>query len=97
MPRMPALVLRVFISSPGDVVEERKLARETLQALEGSHLLRGKMGFEIVAWDDEHAAAPMDARESPQVSVNRYTGRPADGHLTVLILWSRIRTGCRRD
>jgi hypothetical protein len=93
MPRMPArLVLRVFLSSPGDVVEERKLARDTLQALEGSHLLKGKMRFEIVAWDDEHAAAPMDARESPQVSVNRYTGSPADCDLTVLILWSRIGT-----
>ena len=40
---MPApLILRVFLSSPGDVVEERKLARQTLEALEGSHLLKGE-------------------------------------------------------
>ena len=50
------------------------------------------MRFEIVAWDDEHAAAPMDARETPQASVNRYTGRPADCDLTLVILWSRIGT-----
>jgi tetratricopeptide (TPR) repeat protein len=85
-------VLRVFLSSPGDLVEERKLAREALEALEASHLLRGKMRFEIVAWDDEHAAAPMDARETPQISVNRYTGRPADCDLTLVFLWSRIGT-----
>ena len=87
-----ALVLRVFLSSPGDVVEERKLAREALEALEGSHLLRGKLRFEIVAWDDERAAAPMDARETPQASVNRYSGRPADCDLTLVILWGRIGT-----
>lgn len=87
-----ALVLRVFLSSPGDVVEERKLAREALEALEGSHLLRGKLRFEIVAWDDEHAAAPMDARETPQAAVNRYSGRPADCDLTLVILWGRIGT-----
>ena len=86
------LVLRVFLSSPGDVGAERKLARETLQALEGSHLLKGKIRFEIVAWDDEHAAAPMDARETPQASVNRYTGRPANCDLTLVVLWSRIGT-----
>ena len=50
------------------------------------------MRFDIVAWDDEHAAAPMDARETPQASVNRYTGRPADCDLTLVVLWSRIGT-----
>jgi tetratricopeptide (TPR) repeat protein len=85
-------VLRVFLSSPGDVGEERKLAREVLEALEGSHLLKGKVRFELVAWDDEHAAAPMDAGETPQASVNRYTGRPRDCDLTLVILWSRIGT-----
>ena len=86
------LTLRVFLSSPGDVGEEREIARGVIEALEGSHLLKGKVRFEIVAWDDAHAAAPMDARETPQASVNRYTGRPAECDLTVVILWSRIGT-----
>jgi hypothetical protein len=86
------LNLRVFLSSPGDVAEDRRLAREVMQALERSHLLRGRVRFEIVAWDDEHAAAPMDARETPQASVNRYTGCPADCDLTLVILWNRIGT-----
>ncbi len=92
-----SLNLRVFLSSPGDVAEERRLAREVMQALEGSHLLRGRVRFEIVAWDDHHAAAPMDARETPQASVNRYTGRPADCDLTLVILWSRIGTCLPQD
>jgi predicted negative regulator of RcsB-dependent stress response len=87
-----SLTLRVFLSSPGDVAEERGIARSVMEELEGGHLLKGKVRFEIAAWDDAHAAAPMDARETPQASVNRYTGRPADGDLTVVIVWSRIGT-----
>jgi len=86
------LTLRAFISSPGDVAEERDLARQVIEALQGSHLLRGRVHFEVVAWDDQYASAPMDARQTPQASVNLYTGRPADCDLTLVILWSRIGT-----
>lgn len=86
------LTLRVFLSSPGDVAEERKRARQVIEALANSHLLRGRVHLETVGWDDEHASAPLDARETPQVSVNRYTGRPSECDLTVVILWSRIGT-----
>ena len=86
------LTLRVFLSSPGDVEEEREVAREVMKALEGGHLLKDKVRFEVVAWDDAHAAAPMDARATPQASVNRYTGCPADCDLTLVILWSRLGT-----
>jgi hypothetical protein len=63
--RMAALfprTFRVFLSSPGDVAEERNRARDVVEALERSHLLRGKVRFDVVAWDDPHASAPMDAR-----------------------------------
>lgn len=86
------LNLRVFLSSPGDLPEERRLARQVIEALGRSHLLRGRIRFEVVGWDDEHASAPMDAGETPQTSVNRYTGRPAQCDLTLVILWSRIGT-----
>jgi hypothetical protein len=86
------LTLRVFVSSPGDVLEERRLACAVIEKLERGHLLRGKVHFEIVAWDDGKAAVPMDARETPQDSVTRYVGRPSDCDLTLVILWSRIGT-----
>jgi hypothetical protein len=84
--------LRVFLSSPGDVAEERRLAREVMSELERSHLLRGRIRFDVVAWDDAYAATPMDAGQSPQESVNRFAGRPADCDLTILIIWSRLGT-----
>lgn len=89
---MSPITLRIFLSSPGDVADERKRAREVMKALENGHLLRGKVRFEIVDWDDPQARTPMDARETPQDSVNRYAGRPSDCDLTVVILWSRIGT-----
>jgi hypothetical protein len=90
--RTPPLTLRVFISSPGDVDEERRAAREVMEALEAGHLLRDRVRFVIRAWDDVRAATPMDARVPPQESVNRFLGRPADCDLTLVILWSRLGT-----
>lgn len=84
--------IRVFLSSPGDVAEERRLAIDTMRALEDSPLLRDRVNLQVIAWDDPVASAPLDARETPQASVNRWTGRPADCDLTVVILWSRLGT-----
>jgi hypothetical protein len=86
------LMLRVFLSSPGDVVEERGIARDVLRALESSHLLRERIRFDIVDWGDPYAATPLNASETPQASVNRYNRRPSECDLTLVILWSRLGT-----
>lgn len=86
------LTIRVFLSSPGDVAEERRIAVETLRTLEDSPLLRERVNLLVVAWDGPVAAAPLDARETPQASVNRWAGRPADCDLTIVILWGRLGT-----
>src|SRR5262245_57310861 len=86
------LTLRVFLSSPGDVVEERRLARDVIERLGHSHLLGDRVQFQVVAWDDDRAAVPMDAQETPQASVNRFVGRPSECDLTIVVLWSRLGT-----
>lgn len=86
------LNLTLFVSSPGDVAEERAAVRRVITELESGHLLRGKVNFRVVAWDDPQAASPMEAGVTPQDSVNRYTGRPSDCDLTLVILWGRIGT-----
>jgi len=86
------LTLKVFLSSPGDVAEERRLAVETVRTLEDSPLLRERVNLIVVAWDDPVAGSPLDARETPQSSVNRWSGRPADCDLTIVVLWSRLGT-----
>ena len=84
--------LRVFLSSPGDVAEERQLAREVLQSLQRQPLLNGRVTIEVVSWDDPDAPAPMFATLTPQEAVNRGLPKPSECDLTVVILWSRMGT-----
>jgi hypothetical protein len=89
--------LRVFLSSPGDVADERRIAREVIDAVARQTLLKGRVTFEVIAYDDPDAPAPMSAKETPQTSVNRYSGRPADCDLTIVILWSKLGTPLPAD
>ena len=43
--------LRVFVSSPGDVADERAIARQIVEDLPYDPFLRGRMTTEVVAWD----------------------------------------------
>jgi len=63
-----------------------------MRALEDSPLLRERVNLVVVAWDDPVAGSPLDARETPQSSVNRWSGRPAECDLTIVVLWSRLGT-----
>ena len=86
-------VLRVFLSSPGDVTDERALARHLLKdELPYEAFLRGRVMFEPVSWDDPAAPVPMQADRTPQETVNRSRPRPSECDFVVIILWSRLGT-----
>lgn len=87
--------LKVFVSSPGDVPEERAVARQMLATLQNDARWAGLFTFQPVMWDDPQAPAPLEANVTPQASVNWYKGRPAECQLTVVILAGRI--GSRPD
>ncbi len=97
MTRGDPLHLRVFLSSPGDVAEERRIAREVIDAVARQPLLKGRVSFEVITYDDPDSPAPMSATETPQSSVNRYSGRPSDCDLTIALLWSRLGTPLPAD
>ena len=86
-------MLRIFLSSPGDVAEERSLARELIDSVlpKLAHL-RERVKLELVAWDDPAARIPMLATETPQDSVNAARPRPATCDIVIVILWSRMGT-----
>lgn len=86
------LRLRVFLASPGDVSNERALAREVLGQLPYDPLLRGKVEFEIVAWDQPGAGVPMLATMTPQAAIEAGLPKPSDCDIVVVILWSRMGT-----
>lgn len=84
------LHLKIFLSSPDDVADERDLARKLIkEELPYDPLLRGKITFDVFSWDDPAAGVPLLANMTPQEAVNR-VDRPATCDITVVILWSRL-------
>lgn len=90
-PNVP--LVRIFLSSPGDVAEERGVAREFIKnELPYRPAFRGRVAIELIAWDDPAARIPMLATETPQESVNAGRPRPATCEIVIVILWARMGT-----
>lgn len=87
-----SLQLRVFISSPGDVADERNLAREVLHSLPNDPVYRGRIGIEAVSYDDPSAPVAMAAHLTPQAAINVERPRPSQCDVVIVILWSRMGT-----
>jgi Pentapeptide repeats (8 copies) len=94
MPERPQTqVVRVFLSSPGDVADERASARRLLkEELPYDRLLQGRVTFEVVSWDDPAGKSPMPANLTPQAAVNRFGPKPSECDVVVVVLWSRLGT-----
>ena len=83
---------KVFLSSPGDVAEERAIVRAVLDRLPRETPWKGKITIEVVSWDDPHAPTPLLASLTPQQAVDRGLPMPSACHLTVVIFWGRMGT-----
>ena len=87
------LHLRIFLSSPGDVKQEREWARSYIKNdLPYLAYFSGEISIELVAWDDPASKIPMLADETPQESVNNARPRPAVCDIAIVLLWSRMGT-----
>jgi hypothetical protein len=80
---------RVFLSSPGDVADERGLARQVVQELSAEPFLRGRVRVSTVSWDDPAAPTPMLANLTPQAALERGLPKPSECDFVVVVLWSR--------
>jgi Uncharacterized conserved protein len=87
-----APVVRIFLSSPGDVADERTIARETIEGTLQEQPCYRHLKLEVIAWDDPDARIPMLANETPQESVNNARPRPSTCDIVVVILWARMGT-----
>lgn len=75
---MPERVLiRVFLSSPGDVNAERGKVRAILDDLKHDPQYKNKMDIEVVAWDDPHSDVLIPVTLTPQEAINRGLPRPS--------------------
>jgi hypothetical protein len=84
---------RVFLSSPGDVSEERVHARKVIkEELPSDPFLRSRATLEIVSWDDPSSPTPMLASLTPQEAIDRGLPKPSECDFVVVILWGRFGT-----
>ncbi|MEA3278293.1 MAG: SUMF1/EgtB/PvdO family nonheme iron enzyme [Pseudomonadota bacterium] len=83
--------MSIFLASPGDVVEERAIAREAIERLPYDPLLGGKITVDLVAWDGP-GGAPMEATMTPQEAIKRGLTRPSECDIVVVIFWARMGT-----
>ncbi len=74
--------LTFFISSPGDVYEERTLAQRVMDRLQSE--FAGRAVLEPVFWEHE----PLLATDTFQTQISK----PSDADVMVAILWSRLGT-----
>jgi hypothetical protein len=76
------ITLRIFVSSPGDVGEERSLTAKVIGQLREE--FEGRVELEPIFWEHE----PLRATASFQEQLPR----PSETDLVILILWSRLGT-----
>jgi hypothetical protein len=84
--------LKVFVSSPGDVQNERLNARSVLLDLPLHRSFRGRVHVEPVLYDEAGDPTLMPANTSPQESVIDAKPTPAECDLTIVIVRSRLGT-----
>jgi len=88
--------LNIFLSSPGDVADERTYARQIIdEELAKKPAFRGKFTFDAVSWDDPNAPVPLEATITPQAEVNRQLPRPSA--CGIVILWARMGTSLPKE
>jgi hypothetical protein len=95
MSEPPPKLVRIFISSPRDVAEERKAAAELIeQELAKREAFRTPLKLDVFRYDDPHSDTPFQANRSAQGSVDQRL-QSADAEIVVAILWARMGTPVR--
>ena len=84
--------IRIFLSSPGDVADERRAARLVIERLRTDPLLRGQVDLDPIDWSDPDSATPMLATMTPQEAINRGLAKPSESDIVIVIFWARMGT-----
>src|SRR5271165_4881328 len=88
MSELPPKLVRIFISSPSDVAEERKAAAELIeQELAKREAFRKPLKLDAFRYEDLHSDTPFLANRSAQASVDQRL-QSADAEIVVAILWA---------
>jgi len=94
----PALTFRIFLSSPGDVPQERNDAQTVVDEINASREFKDMFtSIELYRWDDPNVVLPMPVTDIPQKSVDIYMTRPSSCDLVIVIFWSRMGSPLKMD
>jgi hypothetical protein len=85
-------VIRIFISSPGDVNEEREIVADIIRKLEKSPHVYDKATLRSVRFDDPLRQIPLVYNMTMQEAVNQGLAKPSECDIVVGILWGRMGT-----
>src|SRR5262245_16967294 len=95
MSEIPPKLVRIFISSPRDVAEERKAAAVLVeQDLAKREAFRKPLKLDVFRYDDPLSDTPFLANRSAQGSVDERL-QSKDAEIVVAILWARMGTPVR--
>ncbi|NLF78373.1 MAG: SUMF1/EgtB/PvdO family nonheme iron enzyme [Chloroflexi bacterium] len=84
--------IRIFLSSPGDLTDERMIARSVIEQIGYDPPFYGEVTFKVVAWEQEGSEMFMPATLPPQEAINRGLLRPSQCDLVVVLFWTRMGT-----
>jgi len=85
--------VRVFLSSPGDVVEERSIVRRVIDDLTYDPSLSSRgVTLQLLAWDMVYPQMAQMETLTPQEAINHGLSRPSEADIVIVILWSRMGT-----
>lgn len=84
--------IKLFLSSPGDVNEERKIVIQVCDQLRLDPLLNEFVQLEVIAWDKPGMNVPMTANTTPQNDVNVTLPKPSECEIVIVIFWARMGT-----
>ena len=89
---MPKFIpnLRIFLSSPSDVNDERKIALDVIERLPYKAAYRERVSFTVIAWDKTGADTPLRATMTPQEAINRVLPLPSDSYIVVVLFFFLI-------
>jgi formylglycine-generating enzyme required for sulfatase activity len=91
------IIYRIFLASPGDVQDERMLARVATDQVRGELAFRDRINLQCIAWDQPGVEVAMEAGLTPQEAIKRGLPNPSECDLVVVILWSRMGTPLPAD
>src|SRR5579885_2906554 len=86
------LYLKVFLSSPADVLPVRKAAMSILTRCSDRPAFRDKVIIRVVAWDKPGADTPMLAQITPQDAINSGLPKPSECDIIVVIFGAVMGT-----